>query len=107
MITRPSVDTVMVMPDGTNSKIEVVLPKDKQLSDPPLDGKFFIECRDVDGKQYATKDISLWANTNDVLTRLAEDCGFLREKVSVQKGSGTYENPTMGVEFLFDFWGFD
>jgi len=60
------------------------LPKDKQLSDLPLEGKFFIECRDVDGNQYATKDIDLWANSNHVLQRLEEDCGFLRNKIKVQ-----------------------
>jgi hypothetical protein len=48
-ISVPSVDTIMVMRTSTKSRVEVIYPKDKQLSDAPLTGKFFIECRNTHG----------------------------------------------------------
>lgn len=77
-----SVDTIMLLPLSTKSKFTIVYPKDKQLSTPPLAGKFFMECHSPDGKSFPTKDMLIKsASANSVKARLEADCGFLKGKI--------------------------
>lgn len=59
-LKAPSVDLIILLPISTKSKFTVVYPIEKQLSTPPMKGKFFIECHSPDGKAYATQDMSIW-----------------------------------------------
>jgi hypothetical protein len=58
-LAAASVDNIFVLPITTSSTIEVVYPSVKQLSSPPLSGKFFVECHDVTGQAYTTHDMEL------------------------------------------------
>ena len=49
----------MVLPLSSFSSFEFVYPTEIQLSDPPLTGKFWIECHNTEGETYATSDIDI------------------------------------------------
>eukprot|EP00354_Favella_ehrenbergii_P006253 CAMPEP_0170454576 /NCGR_PEP_ID=MMETSP0123-20130129/2782_1 /TAXON_ID=182087 /ORGANISM="Favella ehrenbergii, Strain Fehren 1" /LENGTH=74 /DNA_ID=CAMNT_0010717335 /DNA_START=60 /DNA_END=284 /DNA_ORIENTATION=- len=73
----------MTVPMSTQSEIQYKFPKEIQLSDPPLSGKYYLECSNTDGKKYATTDIDVTSNAAAVKNLLEKDCAFLKGKIDV------------------------
>jgi hypothetical protein len=59
ILTEASVTSIIMVATTTSATVEFVYPADLQLSSPPLSGKFYVECIDVDGGAYATEDMDL------------------------------------------------
>ena len=104
-ITDASVTQINTISMTTKSKIEIKYPKDLQLSDPPISGKYYLECSNLDGKTYQTNDIDVNSNEGDVQRLLENDCSFLRGKIKVHRLEETYASTKVGVEFRVDFFG--
>ena len=51
-ITDASVTKINTISMTTKSKIEIKYPKDLQLSDPAISGKYYLECSTLDGQTY-------------------------------------------------------
>ena len=105
-ISIPSVETIMVVPMSTQADILITYPSDKQLSSPPLSGKFYIDCYNTDGNKYSTRDIDVSSvSANRFKSVLESDCSFLAGKISVTMLTSTYSKKVMGVEFQINFQG--
>jgi len=89
---------------SSKAKFEIVYPTEKQLSTPPLAGKFFMECFSPDGNSYPTQDMDIKsAGASSVQNRLETDCGFLKNKIVVTQIKDRYTSNGMGIEFEINF----
>jgi len=88
-----------MVPMTTTATVDFVYPEDIQLSSPPLSGKFYVECADVDGGIYATQDMALDISAVDFKAVLNSDCSFIRDLFNVKKLTDTYSGVAWGVEF--------
>ena len=95
----------MVFAMSTTASIEISYPADNQLASPPLSGKFFVECHNVDGNAYATSDMDLTISASGLKAVLETDCSFLKGKISVSKLTSTWSKTSLGTEFMVDFFG--
>ena len=48
-IDAPSVEEIIVAKDTTTATIEIIYPSDKQTSDPPITGSFYVRAFDEAG----------------------------------------------------------
>jgi hypothetical protein len=63
-LSEASVTSILPLNVNSTATIDFVYPTDKQLSDPPMTGKFYARCADVDGQMYATRDMDLWISAH-------------------------------------------
>ena len=64
-ITGPSTTQIILAPIDTESTLSVILPGEfspPKLSQPPLTGKYFIECYEADGLPRATNSLNYNSN---------------------------------------------
>lgn len=107
-ISAPSVESIIVVPTTTTATVDIVYPADRQLSTPPISGKFFIECTHPDGSSYPTQDLDIYsANEWNVWDQIEADCSYLKNKIQVTRLTSTYANRALGVEFEINFIGMD
>lgn len=82
----------------------MTLPKDAQLSSPPLTGKFQIRCPLSDGTFNNTQDISLDVNSYFLYNVIVAACPNFFEKITVTVG-GMFSSPSDGMDIYIRMAG--
>jgi len=90
---------------STQSTIVATLPKNVQLSDPPMTGSFRIKCFMPDGSEGITGDIGMWNSTSQINTAIETVCPYYREKLQFYESYALVNNPDDGRDIYIRFIG--
>lgn len=70
LINGQSTDGIQIAPMGTNAQITFEAPENVQLSKPPLEGHFIIQCKTLGGQVSFTEEIAVGASWLTVENRI-------------------------------------
>jgi hypothetical protein len=81
------------------------LPKNVQLSSPPITGSYRIKCFNPDGSQNTTVDIGMWNSSALINTAIINSCPFYRDKLQIFDGYSHVVYPEDGRDIYIRFIG--
>ena len=90
---------------STTSTVSITLPKNYQLSTPPLSGSFKIQCTNPDGTTNTTIDMLYSNYTSQITKQLISTCPYLREKFEIWDNWNAYGYYDDGRDIFFRFIG--
>lgn len=104
-ISMPSTSQISIKKISTASNFVVTLPKNVQLSVPPMSGSYRIQCVMPDGSSNVTGDIGMWNSTSFIDNAIVAACPFYREKLQVFEGYTAVQFPDDGRDIFVRFLG--
>jgi len=104
-ISIPSTSQISIKKISTASNFVVTLPKNVQLSVPPMSGSYRIQCVMPDGFSNVTGDIGMWNSTSFINNAIVAACPFYRDKLQVFEGYTAVNYPDDGRDIFVRFLG--
>lgn len=89
----------MVVPVTTKSDIQVILPRDYELSANPLSGDYRVKCKDHEGYESFSEKLSRDDGATTIKNAIMTGCDRFYDTLEVQMDSGDFNDNKIGFAF--------